>query len=417
MSTLNDNSPEAGDSARSQAGADVRSDPGNELVVPGMYVPGYARAREINPQLADNYIRHTTIGDPLADAMVADISVLSPSESQRLIHAVMESEEDVLASAPESVRALYNDANTKPKWVNEAGFRPGIRSFHANAPEILGGMVGGVLVEGFSTAICESFLITGRLREQGVRRLKQNNRHMLEIFLPGGLERFGDGWKLSVRIRIVHARIRHLLNNSPADWDLNEMGTPISAAHVGFAISSFSARLLTHARSLGASFSAEERASFMQVWRYSGHLMGIPDTILFTTEEDALKLREVAVASEPEPTFSSIIMANALINSAPLVIGIQDPEARRDLVKYVYTVSTALIGKKMAGQLRYPKTTTFGVLPVYRMRVRAKRLISQLSPKRNRSSNFEALINASMFDHHISYDLPDHAHAEESQRW
>lgn len=417
MSTLNENSPESGNSARSKPGTDVRSEPGNELYVPGMYVPGYARAREINPELAENYIRHTTIGDPLADAMVADISMLSPSESQRLIHAVMESEEEVLATAPESVKALYDDANTKPKWADEADFRPGIRSFHANAPEILGGMVGGVLVEGFSTAICESFLITGRLRDQGVRRLKQNNRHMLEIFLPGGLERFGDGWKLSVRIRIVHARIRHLLNNSPADWDLNEMGTPISAAHVGFAISSFSARLLTHARSLGASFNAEERASFMQVWRYSGHLMGIPETILFTTEEDALRIRRVAVASEPEPSFSSIIMANALINSAPLVIGIQDPEARRDLVKYVYTVSTALIGKEMAGQLRYPKTTTFGVLPLYRMRVRTKRLISQLSPKRNRSSNFEALINASMFDHRISYELPDHAHAEESQQW
>ncbi len=389
----------------------------SELVVPSMYTAGYADARKIDAALAEKYIRHASIGDPLADAMVADISQMSPAESQRMIHAVMESEEDVLAGAPQSVQDLYNDVNVVPKWLDREGLTAGIRSFHANAPEILGGMVGGVLVEGFSTAICESFLITGRLRDQGVRRLKQNNRHMLEIFLPGGLERFGDGWKLSVRIRIVHARIRHLLENSPMDWDLGELGTPISAAHMGFAISSFSARLLQHATSLGASFTAEERASFMQVWRFSGHLMGVPDTILYTDEADALKLRRIAMTCEPEPSFSSIIMANALINSAPLVIGIQDSAARQDLVKYVYTVSTALIGKELAGKLRYPATHTFGVLPLYRLRVKTKRLISNLNPNFSRSSNFEALISASMFDHRISYDLPDHVHAEQSRHW
>ena len=78
---------------------------------------------------------------------------------------------------------------------------------------ILAAFVAGVLIEGFTTNIAKSFFITGRVRDQGVRRLGQNNRHMLEIFLPGGLCRHGDGWKLSVRIRIVHARIRHLLNN------------------------------------------------------------------------------------------------------------------------------------------------------------------------------------------------------------
>lgn len=390
---------------------------GEELVVPGMYLPGYQKAREISPRLADRYIRHTTIGDPLADALVSDTAQMEPAEERRLIHAVMESEEDVLASAPSSVQALYHDCNTAPSWVDYSSYITGIRGFHANISQILGGMVGGVLIEGFSTAICESFLITGRLRDQGVRRLKQNNRHMLEIFLPGGLERHGDGWKLSVRIRLVHARIRHLLSTSPQDWDVGEMGTPISAAHMGFAVSSFSARLLRHATQLGATFGKEERASFMQIWRHSGHLMGIPDSILYTDEKDALELREVAVACEPEPSFSSIIMANALINSAPLVIGIRDPDSRRDLVKYVYMVSASLIGRELAQKLHYPETRTIGVLPLYRLKVRATRLLNKLPFNRPRADDFQAMLDASMFDHRISYDLPDHAHAEHSQNW
>ena len=86
---------------------------------------------------------------------------------------------------------------------------------------ILAAFVAGVLIEGFTTNIAKSFFITGRVHDQGIRRLGQNNRHMIEIFLPGGLDRQGDGWKLSVRIRIIHARVRHLLNDSE-DWEPDE---------------------------------------------------------------------------------------------------------------------------------------------------------------------------------------------------
>ena len=61
--------------------------------------------------------------------------------------------------------------------------------------------------------------------------------------MPGGMDRHADGWALSVRIRLVHATIRRLLGGSD-EWDIEELGTPISAAHVGLAISAFSARLL-----------------------------------------------------------------------------------------------------------------------------------------------------------------------------
>ena len=79
---------------------------------------------------------------------------------------------------------FFEKAARPPEWVDLDEFVPGIRMFHRNSRLILGAFVGGVLVEGFSTNIGRSFNITGRLRENGVRRLKQNNRHMIEIFMP-----------------------------------------------------------------------------------------------------------------------------------------------------------------------------------------------------------------------------------------
>ena len=149
--------------------------------------------------------------------------------------------------------------------------------------------------------------------------------------------------------------------------------------------------------------------------------MGIPESILLEDEEDALKLFAVGLMSEPPPGLESIVMANALVNAAPLVIGESEPSKRRGLAKYVYQVSGALIGKEMARGLRYPRHQTFGVLPLFRMDVRYKRLLGKLFPKRaagTRSSDFTGLLGASAYDDvGISYATPDKAHAEESSFW
>ena len=389
--------------------------------MPTDYLANYQKASALDPEIASNYVAHTVIGDPLADAMLDDLAGLHGDERTHLFHAVMqERDEGALSGAPPSVRAFFEDAETVPDWVDFDAFTPGIRMFHRNSKLILGAFVGGTLVEGFATNISKSFFITGRLREQGVRRLRQNIRHMVEIFMPYGLKRDSDGWKLSVRIRLIHAQVRRLLAESD-DWETEAWGTPISAAHVGYAITSFSARLLMHMKSLGASFNDEERESFMSVWRYSGLLMGIPESILFRDEEDALKLFHIGTVCEPPPDYMCVALANSLVNSAPLVVGIDDSRERRDLAKYVFTVSRALIGNDLADQLKYPRTPSLGVLTVFRLQERYKDLQARLNPRKKDSpsfARFASLLEAMVLEEAgISYRLPDHVYAEEGRKW
>ena len=382
---------------------------------------GYRKALARAPEMAANYVAHTVIGDPIADAAVEALFSLKRTESGRLISAYVDNVDgEPLPSAPSAVRDFFDHAATPPDWLDLPTLAPAVRMFHRNTKMVLAGMLAGVLVEGFSTNISESFFITGRLRDQGVRRLQQNNRHMVEIFFPSGLERYGDGWKLSVRIRLVHAHIRRLLAESE-DWDADAWGVPLSAAHVGHAVTSFSARLLKHMQGLGATYNDEEAASFMATWRYSGYLMGIPESILFRDEAEALKLFEIGTLCEPEPDSSSIVLANALVNSAPLVVGIDNPDERRNLAKYVYKVSRALIGDELADQLNYPKQFAFGVLPWFRAQAAYDRVMSKWSPKRVRKNNFTTfttLLSGSRFDDRgISYRMPDHVYSEESGSW
>jgi hypothetical protein len=237
----------------------------------------------------------------------------------------------------------------------------------------------------------------------------------VEIFLPGGLDRQGDGWKLSVRIRLVHARIRHLLAKAP-EWDAAAWGVPISSAHVAYAGAVFSAVLLKRAEMLGVRLDTEERASFMMIWRYGCHLMGVPDGLLFATEADALHLHEIGGLCEPPPTLESILLANGLINSAPIVANITKPRARRALVRKIYKISRAMIGDELADRLNYPPMNTFGALAALRVTNGVERVLSRIFPAFGawrRASKFQTMLTVSLYvEEGIRYRLPGHVHAE-----
>ena len=274
--------------------------------------------------------------------------------------------------------------------------------------------VTGVLIKGFSTLIAKSFNITGRTAKTK-RRLQQNNRQLMDIFYPGGLQRENDGWKLSTRVRFVHARIRALLSKYEG-WDWGAWGTPISAAHLGLAISIFSQRLLEYALRVGGRFTEEEKESVLGVWRYSGYLMGIPETILYTTGAEAKRIYEVGFMCELPPDADSIAVANGLIRVISSVAEVTDPVEMKSVINLAYRLSRALIGNRLADQFEYPKTPVIGMLFLFRTKQRVLRMLK--GDKSVRLDNLSQLLQISAYDDYgMAYELPDHAKHSMSSRW
>ena len=384
------------------------------MKMPSAYAEGYAKARAVDAATADNYIKHTTIADPELDSIMEELSSLPPADLHRFIGAGIERKSEVLLGAPQVLREFFDTLDTPPPWLDHEAFRPGVRAFHVNVNHMLVAFVTGVLVEGFSTLIAKSFNITERVASTK-RRLQQNNRHMMDIFYPGGLERDGEGWKLSVRIRFIHSRIRGLLTEAD-DWDHEAWGAPVSTAHLGYAISVFSQRLLEYSALVGASFNKEEEESVLSVWRYTGYLMGIPETILYTDGADAKRIYKTGFMCEPPADADSIKVANLLIKSIPSIADITDPVEREHLIKLAYTLSRALIGNKLANQFEFPRTSTVGVLLMYRTKQRILQLLK--SRQLVRSDNFSQLLQISVYDEGgLSYRMPNHVYASKSIEW
>ncbi len=310
------------------------------MQVPSAYVKGYAKAKAVDPVTADKYIKHTTIGDPELDPVMEEISSLPPGDLHRFTKAGIEQEEEVLRTAPQVLRDFFDktDRDTPP-WLDYNEFEPGQRAFYANLNNMLIAYAIGSAVEGFSTLVSKSFSITGRVTGGGAgaeRRLRQNNRHMVEVYYPGGMQRDGDGWKVSMRIRFIHARVRKLLADSSL-WEYEAWGVPLSAAHTGgISLFTFSIRQFEHACAMGSKVSTEQKESIIKIWRYAGYLLGVPESILFANEEEARKIYKIGHMCEPPPDSDAKNLANMVFKVLPTMAGLTD-EAKRKVWKCMPT--------------------------------------------------------------------------------
>jgi len=386
---------------------------------PSQYVAGYARARSLDSELADLYVAHTMVGDPLADAAVASLNDLGPEVAQRLINAGMERDDTVLSEAPHALREFFEALNApSPFTFDPAKALPGSRAFYRQSDLFFVGLVLHSLITGLTEELSKAFYITGRTAGN-LRRVKQNTRHLVEVTLPGGLDRDGDGWKITVRIRLIHAQLRRLLTDSDK-WDVSTEGVPLHMAHMALASTGFSAFNLESARMLGVRLSKEEAAGFMHIWRYVTWLLGVPKALLGETEEDAHRIRAVAHACENPPGEMGIAVAHGYINTVPELLGVTDPRKAQKLLGLLMRTSRALIGNELADRLDFPKQSTLGALALVRMQRRFQILRSRVVPgaPSHNFNNFAGMMQRSVYDDAgIGYRLPDAVKDTESTPW
>ena len=391
------------------------------MKIPSGYASGYEAARARDPLLADAYIRHTTIGDPLSDKVVDELAAqVTPAQVHHVIGAAIDRHDRLPDDTPPSLRDLIGSVSVVPAWFDRDLAMAGTRAFFRDAESVLSALAMASLVEGFSTLISKSFRIRSRIATNGVRRLKQNMLQLVEQFMPGGLEPGGDGWKLSLRIRLVHAQSRKLIREAGGEWDAETHGMPLSAAHMLLGAAAFSGRLMHHVDRLGGDFSTREREAYVHVWRWTGLIMGIPDSIMFHDEASAQRTYEIGALCEPPADEDAIIMANSIINSTPLVLGHRRPAERRAQARIFFQGSRELIGDDLANRFKFPAGWPLPLLPWLRLKHRAFRMASRVPLLRHmvKRRTFRTVLDVSNLNRLAhSYSLPTSLYDDQSLEW
>lgn len=84
--------------------------------------------------------------------------------------------------------------------------------------------------------------------------------------------------------------------------------------------------------------------------------------------------------------------------------------------KVIYPVSRALIGKRLADQLKFPPNRLPFTLFWYRLDQFVRRISARL--RGESPTDFQTLLMASAYDESgLNYKLPDHVHDERSTEW
>jgi hypothetical protein len=275
-------------------------------------VTNLAMARRDYGALADMYCEKLMQGDPLADALVARMITMPRAEAQAMVERALDHGVASVPNAPQELIALFNAIDRVPSWVDWDRIALGARTYQRTGPA--GSLVLSAvsLMNGYhSSAAIKPLLFTGRLDVMARRRLAETGRFIAETIQEDGLRRHSQGFKTTIKVRVVHATVRAMLQRSPG-WNNEAWGLPINQADLLSTNLSFSIALVEGVRHIGLRFSKEEVDALLHLWRYSGTLSGCDVGMLPCTEEDAMRLAEMLDLMQPGPDDGSTLLANAL---------------------------------------------------------------------------------------------------------
>lgn len=164
--------------------------------------------------------------------------------------------------------------------------------------------------------VAGNLIMSGRLASQVRRRLGETANFVDTVMKPGALTGGGDGMLWARKVRLIHAVMRALILEDPANFEHRTDGRvsdvllkrrweyadrqPINQVDLAFVLLTFSHVVLKGWRDLGVSVTAQQSKDYLFTWAFIGHLLGIAPPLL----------RECMDRSKAEAFFNEIIASH-----------------------------------------------------------------------------------------------------------
>lgn len=219
-----------------------------------------------------------TEGDPIAERFVAETyhGDLGPPKARELVEQAMRDGLDSVVDPPESLRALIEDFERIPDWLDPDLLEQGAAVWRRWAYSL--GAVGNA---GTMDTYTESWLALplslsgGYAGERALHRYMETSRWWLEVSQPGALLRRGSAARaISLHVRIMHVSVRARVKKHP-EWDEQRWGLPISQSAMLLTLLGGSVAPALGLTALGYITSPHEVRAVLHFNRYCGYLIGV----------------------------------------------------------------------------------------------------------------------------------------------
>jgi hypothetical protein len=233
---------------------------------------------------------HYNLGDELGYRAFVALKEKAPgAAAKRLFDDALAHGIESVDDPPAELVELFAHVDQVPDWVDWDQLRRGSIAYWRAGKLVVMGLAYAAIGAGFRTyGGSRELVMSRRLIEpdQVGRRLIETLRWAANASKPGGMRRFSDGFRITMQVRWIHAAVRYHCSRSK-DWDWNDWGISVDNTDAVYTMGTLFAESVINALdTAGVHLSAREREDVVALWRYIGHVMGIPEDINFTDWAD-----------------------------------------------------------------------------------------------------------------------------------
>ncbi|WP_298444513.1 oxygenase MpaB family protein [Gordonia sp. (in: high G+C Gram-positive bacteria)] len=298
------------------------------------------------------------VGDPLMDSFVDWMTAegsksVRPLFEQALAHGI-----DSVPDAPAPLHDLFTGLEATPDWVEPERLRIAAATMRSGGADGLYiardvALLGGYQFAGFN----QTLLRTGALEKGSNTRFAETSQWAMDVIAPGGLDKFGPGYRSTIRVRLIHSMVRRHVEAMP-DWDDAQWGLPINQTDMAATIVGALVAPSVGGIGLGLINRASEYQAIAHLTRYVGWLIGVRDDLLPTDFHDALRLLMHTSAALATPDETSKRLAQPMADDPLQWRYPHFQELRRRIARSQHlSISAGFLGPSAMATLGLPTRT------------------------------------------------------------
>ncbi|WP_336791309.1 oxygenase MpaB family protein [Gordonia malaquae] len=297
-------------------------------------------------------------GDPLMDDLVDWMVAVGVKTIRPKFELALERGIAHVDDAPQELRDFFAVVEDTPSWVDHDALRTAGLAMNSSGVDGLYiardvSLVGGYTFSGFN----QTLLRTGALEKGSNTRFAETSQWAIDVISAGGLDRFGAGYRSTLRVRLIHSLVRrHVV--AMEDWDSDLNGLPINQTDMAATIVGSLVAPALGGLGIGLFHTPAEYAAIAHLTRYVGWLMGISDEFLPTDFSGAVRLLHHTSAALAVPDGTSKQLARPMADD-PLTWNYPRMQAaRRRIARSQHlSISTFFLGRGAMRTLGLPTNT------------------------------------------------------------
>ncbi|TWO69866.1 DUF2236 domain-containing protein [Caenimonas sedimenti] len=165
--------------------------------------------------------------------------------------------------------------------------------------------------------LAEVLHISGQLEANTEYRIRQTAAMVFPVMMKGGLTTpDGGGVAQVLKVRLIHATIRHLILHGPPEaargriapgapvtpatnmqaamlahgWDVDHLGLPCNQLELAYTLLTFGYVFLKGMRTLAEPLTPAQEEATLHAWNVAGHVLGIREELMAQSMDEAARM-------------------------------------------------------------------------------------------------------------------------------